>query len=48
LSAVARGDIGPRDTVVCVITGTGFKDMAAIERMTAADTCPTVEWDALA
>jgi threonine synthase len=47
VAAAARGAIGPRDTVVCIVTGTGFKDMAAIERMTAADDCPTVPWEDL-
>lgn len=48
LSAAARGDVGSRDTVVCIITGTGFKDMTAVERMTTAAACPTVAWDSLA
>jgi threonine synthase len=47
LAAAARGDIGRHDTVVCIVTGTGFKDVAALERMTAADACPTVNWDEL-
>ena len=46
--AAARGLIGPRDTVVCLITGSGFKDIAALERLTAAAPCPTVTWDSLA
>lgn len=48
VAAAARGEIGPRDTVVCIITGTGFKDVAALERMTAADACPTIDWGELA
>jgi threonine synthase len=48
MRAAARGMIGPRDTVVCLITGSGFKDVAALERLTAADPCPTVAWDTLA
>jgi len=47
VAAAARGEIGARDTVVCIITGTGFKDVAAIERMTASEDCPTVRWDDL-
>jgi threonine synthase len=47
LAAAARGEIGPRDTVVCIITGTGFKDVAAVERMTATDVCPLVRWEDL-
>lgn len=48
VAAAARGEIGPRDTVVCIITGAGFKDVAALERMTAADACPIIEWADLA
>ena len=44
----ARGEIGPRDTLVCIITGAGFKDVAALERMTAADACPIIDWGDLA
>ena len=48
VAAAARGEIGPRDTVVCIVTGAGFKDIAALERMTVADTCPIIEWGDLA
>jgi threonine synthase len=47
VAAAARGEIGPHDTVVCLVTGTGFKDVASLERMTAAADCPTVRWDDL-
>jgi threonine synthase len=47
VQAAARGEIGPRDTVVCIITGSGFKDAAAVERLTADSSCPTVEWQEL-
>jgi threonine synthase len=48
VAAAARGEIGPHDTVVCIITGTGFKDVAALERMTAAARCPMIDWRELA
>jgi threonine synthase len=47
VQAAARGEIGPRDTVVCIITGSGFKDPASLERLTADAPCPTVAWDEL-
>ncbi|MFM8494053.1 MAG: pyridoxal-phosphate dependent enzyme [Planctomycetia bacterium] len=46
--AASRGEIQPRATVLCIITGNGSKDIAAVERMTAADPCPTVDWESLA
>ena len=30
---VQRGDVGPRDRVVCVLTGSGFKDFERIQEM---------------
>jgi len=41
--AVAEGKISPDQTVVCLITGSGFKDAASIDRMTAAQSCPLVD-----
>lgn len=45
IAAAARGEIGPRDTVVCLVTGTGFKDADALVRMTDGAACPLVTWD---
>ncbi|QDU09969.1 pyridoxal-phosphate dependent enzyme [Gimesia aquarii] len=42
LQAVAEGKIEREQTVVCLITGTGFKDQASIDRMLASNTCPVV------
>lgn len=42
LSAAARGEINPDDTVVCLLTGSGFKDPVSIERITKAAACPTI------
>lgn len=41
--AVAEGKIQADQTVVCLITGTGFKDSASIERMTDKAECPLVD-----
>jgi threonine synthase len=43
LKAVQLGEIAENSTVVVLITGTGFKDMTAVERMTQGDACPLVE-----
>lgn len=41
--AVAEGKISAGQTIVCLITGSGFKDAASIDRMTAAQSCPLVD-----
>ena len=43
LQAVQLGEIAKDSTVVVLITGTGFKDMTAVERMTHADDCPLID-----
>ena len=47
-SALAAGQIGADDTVVCLVTGSGFKDAAAVERMVARQPCPLVDLSDLA
>lgn len=46
--AAARGELGLHDTVVCLITGAGYKDAVSLESLAAAQPCPTVEWETLA
>ena len=41
--AVTEGKIQRDETVVCLITGSGFKDAASIARMTSASTCQLVD-----
>ncbi|MCB1227197.1 MAG: pyridoxal-phosphate dependent enzyme [Verrucomicrobiales bacterium] len=41
--ALARGEIDPAARVVCLVTGSGFKDLDSIEVMTADAPCPLVE-----
>jgi len=43
LDALRRGEIQADDHVVCLITGIGFKDDAAVERMNAARECPLID-----
>ena len=33
--------------VVCLVTGSGFKDAASVERMTAENPVPVVDWSTL-
>ena len=33
MAAVAAGEVGPDDRVTCILTGSGFKDGAAVARM---------------
>jgi threonine synthase len=42
LDACKRGELDPDAVVVCLVTGTGFKDDAAIERMLDGQSCPLV------
>jgi threonine synthase len=45
--AAQRGEINPEDDVVCLVTGSGFKDLAAAERMAAGVDCPVLSLDEL-
>ena len=46
--AVQQGLVAPDATVVCLVTGTGFKDPQSVERMIPEDGCELIEADALA
>jgi threonine synthase len=43
LAAVASGEIRTDAALCCLVTGTGFKDAPAIQRMLGDGTCPLVE-----
>jgi threonine synthase len=45
--AAAAGEAAPDDVVVCTVTGSGFKDMVAAERLAGDRECPTVDIAAL-
>jgi len=43
LRAARNGEIDRDNSIVCMVTGSGFKDSNSIERMVAGRSCPTVE-----
>lgn len=43
INACAAGEIRPADRVVCIVTGIGFKDLHAVDRMAADIECPVLE-----
>jgi threonine synthase len=47
LRAVRDGEISPDATVVCLITGSGFKDPLSLERMVSDRACPMVSLEEL-
>jgi threonine synthase len=47
LSAVREGVLRPEEVVVCLVTGHGFKDLAAVERLAAARAIPLIEPEAI-
>lgn len=48
LRAAGEGRLDPDAPVVCVVTGSGFKDPPAVERMLAGRACPVVGLDEFA
>ncbi|UUO07820.1 pyridoxal-phosphate dependent enzyme [Blastopirellula sp. J2-11] len=40
--AIAAGHISSTATVICLVTGTGFKDLDSIDTMLEASDCPTI------
>lgn len=48
LQALHRGEIDPRQTVVCLVTGSGFKDPDSLERLNIDKDCPLIPLDELA
>jgi len=47
LHALAAGEIDPGGSVVCIVTGTGFKDAPAVDRMLADRDCPAYDLNEL-
>lgn len=43
LQALEAGTIRPDATVVCLVTGSGFKDGASVDRMIADSECPIID-----
>lgn len=47
IQAVQRGEIAPQSPVVCLVTGSGFKDAASVQRLNADAECPLIRWEEL-
>ena len=47
LNAATKGEISSDATIVCCITGTGFKDTSAVDRMNCDFDCPMLDADAI-
>jgi threonine synthase len=43
LAAIESGQVEKRSRMICIVTGSGFKDSAALDRMLRGVLCPTVE-----
>lgn len=43
LQAAQRGELDPRAHIVCLVTGSGFKDPSSVEAMTQDADCPLIE-----
>ena len=43
LNAVKGGEISPEAMMVCLVTGSGFKDESGIDRMNSGEDCPTID-----
>ncbi len=43
LQARTAGELDPEAVVVCMVTGSGFKDTLSLENMTADIACPTID-----
>jgi len=47
IKACELGELSPDATVVCVVSGSGFKDMVAVDRINQDVECPTIEVETL-
>jgi len=43
LTAAKLGEVKNTSPLVCIVTGSGFKDTASVARMTATASCPVVD-----
>ena len=43
LAAASQGQLAPDDPIVCMVTGSGFKDQAAVGRMTGGGETPEID-----
>lgn len=47
VEAIERGEVQRDQPIVCIITGSGFKDTASIEKIVKDRPCPTVDFESL-
>ena len=47
MQAIRNREVEPHATIVCIVTGSGFKDAASLSVMTRDCPCPLVEWNEL-
>lgn len=47
LQAAERGELDRNGTIVCAVTGSGFKDIASIDRLNNHQDCPILDADGL-
>jgi threonine synthase len=47
IHAVEAGEIRSESNIVCLVTGSGFKDPPSIDRLIGQATCPTIDLNAL-
>ncbi len=43
LNAVARREVDQEVTIICLVTGSGFKDADSVKKMNATDDCPLID-----
>lgn len=48
IQAVQNGEIKRDESVVCLVTGIGFKDLPSVDRMVEGIECPTIDIDQIA
>ncbi|MDC0935293.1 pyridoxal-phosphate dependent enzyme [Pirellulales bacterium] len=47
LQSASEGEMSPDELAVCLVTGSGFKDTASVEKMTAECDCPKIDLEDL-
>ena len=47
LQAMKLQEVSPHETVICLVTGSAFKDPPSLERMAGSHPCPSISWEHL-
>jgi threonine synthase len=42
LNALAKREVDREDTLICLVTGSGFKDASSVEKMNSNTVCPLI------